>query len=193
MTTPTLSEPVQIIHQQASREKRKVWGPWVLIALVPVFLAVWFVVNATFSVESRIDKVEAYLHAIESDPYHQAINTRHEFLAPCEEVADLVYCSIREESTLFSRAGFAPEYKMTFLFNEDNQINMVGRSHYSPDSDPVLFQPQYCEWLEATHPDEYRQLPKNWGTGLAEVEETAQVLLAHIDEFLAQSDEYPRH
>jgi hypothetical protein len=109
---------------------------------------------------------------------------------PCEETADFVLCTAREENDLYAVAGIAPVFVQKLVFNEDDTIGRV-----SPDQgfEDVVFELywSYEAWLYGAHPDVHDQVFLPLRASILFSEETAELFKAHIDEFVAQSDTYP--
>lgn len=213
-TSPTLEEPL------VTPGKKRIWLPLVAVvaALVAGSIALWWVLSRAD--ETRIDKVESNLAAVESGSYEdwsasfashnvfappcwacatsdrdwfefeQAINTRITIVEPCEEVAEIVSCTIQEENDLFAVAGISSPSVQEYTFNEDDVIVAIFLSdtdeeEYSEQNDPYFFYQTYVGWLAHSHPDVYSlaegALP--FSGELPFSAETAQLYLAYIDEF----------
>ncbi len=87
--------------------------------------------------------------------------------------------------------GLSPwESHLTFTVNEANQISDMSFNVIEWDTKILPFNTQFFSWLTEAHPEVAAQMgfpPMGFGFNA----ENAETALQYLDEFLAQSDDYP--
>ena len=120
----------------------------------------------------------------------EAWNARAELVEPCEELPPLAFrCVLLRTNDFFAAGGLGPsETRILISFNEANQISDLnfGSSDFDNTS---RFHNSFLSWLRDAHPEEAAGMGATLMNDLNA--ENAQIALQYVDEFVAQSDNYP--
>ena len=120
----------------------------------------------------------------------------HGTLSGCELVDGELRCLwTQEETRLSGKAGVVFTYDKRFAFTEEGLVLGTSWEELSGSEDKAAFETAFGDWMATAHPEAYERFyvaafdsknEENWTSreGVAE-------LSLLIDEFVAQSDEYP--
>lgn len=125
-----------------------------------------------------------------------AAGQQFSFLEPCtyEGVeggnVTLINCRIRMSDAVTGPSGIYQEGLSTFHIDRD--LRIVGWDDNLTSNDPGDFVQGLVSWMQEVHPDEASQLtitdPTDW---FMRTPADVAIVLQFVDEFVAQSDEYP--
>ncbi len=122
--------------------------------------------------------------------FEVAIGTTRTMAEPCKMVANSVECELTIENDLFASAGLAPTLTSAFFFDRAGKIITVNEDF---SSDLGAFFTGYITWMKEAHPDAHAQIMEAEAIPyMLMTPVNAPVFLAHVDEFVAQSAEYPK-
>ncbi len=121
----------------------------------------------------------------------EAWNARAELVEPCEELPPKAFrCVLLETNDFFAAGGLGPwETRITISFNEANQISDLSFDVVDWDKYNSPFHNRFLSWLRDAHPEEAAGLGVTLLNDLNA--ENARIALQYVDEFVAQSDDYP--
>lgn len=205
-------------RRQAPPPPRFDWVPVVVIVALVAGLGALLVWYYGFRGESNIDKIEASIAAMNDGDvagtlelyaedasigspspvtneeffgYLRMTEARSTIVEPCEEaVANEVTCTVRHEDILFEEAGLAPEMVHTYLFNDDGLVFSESVSMGEGVSEWLTFYTTFTRWLETASERGYAYVTSPGGVLMRP--DTAPVFIANVEEFVAQSDIYPK-
>jgi len=122
--------------------------------------------------------------------FEAAIGTTRTMAEPCKMVGNSVECELTIESDLFAPAGLAPTLTSAFFFDRGGKIITVNEQF---SNDLGAFFTAYISWMKEAYPDVHGQIMEADAIPyMLMTAENAPLFVAHIDEFIAQSPDYPR-
>lgn len=158
---------------------------------------------------------DAWLAYWDADPddslLHRSVMNSHERMevtAPCEVISEasdrvVVTCSIFVEDDFHGAGGLTSNGIATFYFDGSGLITDMGSTTYEDTNgnccpEWAAFSDAFHRWLQDAHPDVYAEIGPKAGTPLWYLPGFASgnadhmlVALQYVDEFVAQSDDYP--
>ncbi len=118
-------------------------------------------------------------------------NLRGELTEPCEETASGFRCVLSEQNDFHAAAGLGPwTATLRLTVNEAGLISATGVSVAEWESTIRPFNARFMAWFGLAHPEVAAQMS---GAPMSNTfnPEDARLALEHVDEFVAQSDDYP--
>jgi hypothetical protein len=182
-TSTTLSPAAAIATVEALTEAINAYDPDAFLAL--------FADDASYGYEFELPGSSAW----EEEFVKMEAEGLQHTLGDCEATDGRVTCLITWENTnLSGKAGVIRVSEWDYRFDDQGLIRSSYIENVSGKDDHLAFEAALGTWMATTHPESYetfydtanRTMKANWGTseGIAE-------LSPLIDEFVAQSDEYP--
>ncbi len=122
--------------------------------------------------------------------FETAIGTTRTLAEPCKLIGNSVECNLAVESDLYTPAGLAPTLTSAFFFDSGGKIITVNEQFAT---DLINFWEGYLGWLKDAHADVFDQIMEAEATAyILMTPATAALVLAHVEEFVAQSEDYPK-
>lgn len=115
----------------------------------------------------------------------------------CQEGAspEQMSCPMRQRNDFYGPAGLAVEALYTFTFDEDDKIIAYELDQGGAIADAPFntFDTRFVQWLEEAHPEVSLDtvMQANLSGGVLMTAESMATALLYVDEFIAQSDDYP--
>jgi hypothetical protein len=116
---------------------------------------------------------------------------------PCDVTAEAdgvtnFVCTVEQTSDWHDAAGLSGATVMTFTLNSDQQLIWISNGGFAENE--FAFNAHFHQWLAETHPDVYEQVnpqtPSSF-PGYMRLPSSMTLALEYVDEFVAQSDDYP--
>lgn len=129
-----------------------------------------------------------------------AANPRIELIEPCRsgdvtaEGEHVVTCSYTMTNDFHGAGGLVFTVEETFTVQDDSVIGQAGPGPLAgPWEETSRFNTRFWLWLESAHPDVFGEIGPSEATGVRppETPDEMRLALQYVDEFVAQSDEYP--
>lgn len=122
--------------------------------------------------------------------FEAAVGTTRTMAEPCKLIGNSVECELTVENDLFVPAGLAPTLTSAFFFDRGGKIVTVNEQFSADLGD---FFGAYITWMKEAHPDVHGQIMEADSIPyMLMTPENAPLFLAHVDEFIAQSTDYPK-
>ncbi len=183
-TSAAFERRVEIIEEQAAAYSSGDMEAWVSYYAenAPIY-------NGNFLVGPRMTSTQTWFRSF------MVANDQWTITGDCEEAgSDAVTCPMLRRDDFHGAGGLEAEGSITFTFDEDDRITSFSMS---PAPERVLqaqytpFDQAFDAWLEQAYPEVHA----GFGVPVFTIQPNADDMptaLEYVDEFVAQSDEYPR-
>ena len=161
---------------------------------------------ATFTVEAAQGDWGPAGNYVSGEPAHNLpqvlmnANSRIELVEPCRVIEtsptgeSTVQCLTIERNDWHGPAGITYSATQTFVVNAENKISSVDQ-HGSCCRDEFAYNAGFWLWLQVAHPDVYEEIKPDGNSdnlpGWPRDEADMLIAVQYVDEFVAQSDDYP--
>jgi hypothetical protein len=124
-----------------------------------------------------------------------AANEQWEFVGECTErpTDRTVICPLTLKNDFMEPAGLYFDVpSLEFDITETGSVRMIGASFWEIAGEPEDYSAAFDSWLSSAHPDLHAGLgPRVEGWGMMPNADDMPGVLPYVDEFLAQSSDYP--
>jgi hypothetical protein len=114
------------------------------------------------------------------------------WIVDCDPAAgpDRVRCDVETIDEFYTKAGAVFRSTSLFVLDEGRLVDIPEQETSSFVWAYQIFEPDFMAWLRTAHPEEHEIAAE--GSFMARAQEAATIARTYVDEFLNQSDEYPR-